>query len=293
MKKLGIFIIRGSGSRKFTAQEKWVNKLNKGLSKRGVDTDLISYKFCDWYWPLEKEQETLIKKMKELEGLNVGPIRKFLLTNISDLINYGGRPNLSVASYEEIHRRVHQDLQLLQEDLVTNAPLIIVASSMGTEIINNHIWDRQKIESLPGVESRAFDQFGLTPFERIETLFGLFTLGHNLPIFASAYPVDELQPIRFPGNAISEELLKRSKWENIFDKNDPFGYPIRFINDFYDHSSVEDIQMNVGGLIYSWNFTSHLRYWQSSKIRKRVEDFIATHWDAILADTERFPPEMT
>lgn len=289
MKILGVFIIRGSGSPGFNSQEDFIEKVKEDLHKRKIDPEWVQFQVANWYGPLEEQQNTLYERVKKVEKLKAKWVRKFLLKNISDLITYGGRPNLSVQMYEAIHRTIFLDIQALQAELVPRAPLIIIASSMGTEIINNHIWDRQKFAVARHSEGQ--DQLGTTDFEKMETLFGLFTLGHNLPLFASAYPVDELRPIRFPGMALQEGLIKGSVWENIYDKNDPFGYPIREINGHYRQSRIRDIEINVGGILSSWNLASHFMYWKSGRVRRRIVDFIEKNWAGIQAQvSDPLPP---
>ena len=85
--------------------------------------------------------------------------RNLIITNIGDLINYGGKPNLPGYAYVETHKLVHLSMLNLKAQLSDNAPLIILASSMGTEIINNYIWDRQKPSQDP-------DPLGGSGFEK-------------------------------------------------------------------------------------------------------------------------------
>lgn len=268
MEKLGILVIRGSGSSGFERQKKFIKKVNKRLTKSGLNTNQIVYEYIDWYEPLQSQQETLLDRMfahKELK-LKSKMLRRFLITNIADLINYGGKPNFSDKVYENTQLMLYNSIIKLQSQVVENAPLIILASSMGTEIMNNYIWDRQ--------QATENDPFGTTAFERFETLAGLFTFGNNIPIFSSSVEIDDLQPIQFPIKNTLSKLKDIAIWKNIYDKNDPLGYPIKFINENYALSNVEDIQVGVGNLISFWNILSHFGYWTSKKIQKRVSNFI-------------------
>ncbi len=280
MKRLGILIIRGSGMSGFDAQEKFLGRLWKCLEKDGVDSSQIAYHFVDWYSVLDTGQVELLRRLEEQEELKVKswPLRRFLITNITDLINYGGRPNQPSDVYDKIHAQVHRDIQTLQGQLLENSPLIILSSSMGTEIINNHIWDRQQWATKnPGTD----DPLGGTPFERMETLLALYAYGNNIPIFATSRPLDSLQPIAFPGSAISPDLQPHSKWENIYDKNDPMGYPIKFLNANYQNAPVVDKQINVGDVLTFWNLASHLKYWNSKRLVRRLNDYIVAIWPKI------------
>ena len=83
-----------------------------------------------------------------------------------------------------------------------------------------------------------------------------------------------MQPIQFPAKNILSTLKNLAVWENYYDKNDPLGYPIKFINEQYAAANVEDIQVGVGNLLSYWNILSHFGYWTSRKIRNRISDFI-------------------
>jgi len=268
MEKLGILVIRGSGGTGFNRQQKFIDKVNKRLSKKGLDINNLAYEYIDWYEPLESQQVLLLDRMFNNPALSLKSkfLRKFLLTNITDLINYGGKTNMPDYAYVETHKKIHNSVISLKEKLPTDAPLVILASSMGTELMNNYIWDRQ--------QAGDDDPFGNTAFERFETLVGYFTMGNNIPIFSSSSKIDNLRPIQFPADGMDEGLKELAVWENYFDKNDPLGYPIKFINSHYEAANVTDIQIGVGNLLSFWNILSHFGYWTSRKLQKRVSGFI-------------------
>ena len=162
MNKLGVLIIRGSGDTGFKRQEKFINKVNRRLTKKGIDISKIVYEYVDWYDPLQSQQDLLLDRMFHQPGLKLKSkiLRKFLLGNISDLINYGGKPNLPTQSYEKTHGLLHVSVKNLQKQVSEDTPLVILASSMGTEIMNNYIWDRQY--------AGKNDPYGKTAFERFE-----------------------------------------------------------------------------------------------------------------------------
>lgn len=278
MKKLALLVSRGSGSPGFESQEKFLDKFYRDLEKNDMPHEVLEVQFINWYDRLEDEQQKLVERIEEKTDVKGLTLRKFLLTNIADLINYRGGHSFESDAYQKTHEAVFNSIQKLQSRVNENTPLCIIASSMGTEIINNHIWDRQQWDiKNPNVT----DPFAFTPFEKMQTLMGLFTLGNNIPIFASAYKVEDLRPISFPGIALSNQHKTHSLWENIYDKHDPMGYPIEFINKHYRHANVEDVQMNVGGLITGWNLASHLRYWNSRKLRRHLARKISGIWKAL------------
>jgi hypothetical protein len=163
----------------------------------------------------------------------------------------------------------------IKDQVAEDAPLIVLASSMGTEIINNYIWDRQNPKEHP-------DPLGGSGFEQFDTLTGLFTFGSNLPIFAASHKIDSLVPIEFPPSNLKTHLHAAAIWENYYDKNDSMGYPIKPLNDLYRDSAVKDIQINTGGPLSFWNLLSHFGYWKSRKLVKRIASYI----EEVLALTE-------
>ena len=196
--------------------------------------------------------------------------RRLIITNIGDLINYGGKPGLPHFGYKKTHELVHQTILNLKEQLYDHAPLLIIATSMGTEIINDYILDRQMAQ-----KEGQNDPLGNSPFERFETLSGLFTLGNNLPIFAASQLLDEIRPIDFPSPHLSPELQRVAVWENYYDKNDAMGYPIKPLNrHFEENPKLIDIQINTGGPFTFWNTFSHFGYWRSRNLVRRVTSFV-------------------
>jgi hypothetical protein len=270
MNKLGVLLIRGSGDSGFKRQEKFIERLNKRLKKKHINPETILYAIVDWYAPLQEQQNKLMDRLFNAANIKVKSrlIRKLLLSNISDLITYGGKPERRGGeAYKETHKLVHKSIMELKNHLPVGAPMIILASSMGTEIINDYIHDRQKAE--------ANDPFAGSPFERFETLVGLFTFGNNIPIFAASFDIDTLMPIQFPMPELADHLKSIAVWENYYDKNDPLGYPIKFINHLYENANVTDIQLGVGNPLSSWNILSHFGFWTSDKVEKRICSFIS------------------
>jgi hypothetical protein len=108
----------------------------------------------------------------------------------------------------------------------------------------------------------------------METLTGIFMFGNMGPVYMSSRNINLTEPFVFPPLKLPERLKKFAYWGNYYDKNDPLGFPLRCINDFFKERVTEDVEINSGGLLLSWNAGSHLGYWKSRKIRKRVASYI-------------------
>ena len=159
-------MIRGSGHSDFTRQELFIRRLNQNLTKSGLDPELLAPATVDWYGPLQEQQELVLLRMKKANiKLRSKLTRRLIITNIGDLINYGGKPGIPHFGYEKTHELVHQAMLNLKKQLPDHAPLLIIATSMGTEIINNYIQDRQTAK-----KEGKVDPLGSSAFERFETL---------------------------------------------------------------------------------------------------------------------------
>lgn len=270
-KKLGVLLIHGSGAAHYQLLDKFIINLKKYVDKASGKAEQVEIVAANWHPAVQTYQENLWARLDVPEhGLKFKGLRKFVLYTISDNVAYSGYPDQYNTAYEAIHRIIHAYVVKLKETLEEHAPLMIIASSLGTVIISNYIWDRQ--------HPKGDDPLGASAFERMETLTGLYTFGNNMPIYLGSYDVDALEAIRFPAPTMPEPLKPLARWENIYSKRDAMGYPIRTINDSYYQSVTADIQMNIGGLLTFWNPASHIRYWSSRKIQKRI----AAHMKEIL-----------
>jgi hypothetical protein len=269
MKKIGVFLIRGAGKSDMHEQRKFVDKLNADLRKSGVDPDQICYEYADWYGPTQDNQEKLLDRFLEKGYTNMGSaLRRFILFLVSDIVAYTGEPNKPGSSYHRTHEELHKSFLRMKDALGEGSPLIIIASSLGTEIISNYIYDRQK--------ATGADPLGGSAFERFETLTGIFMFGNINPVYITAYDIERAEPFRFPPEGLPERLKPMAYWGNYFDRNDPLGFPLKPVNEFYNMRVTEDIETNAGGLLFSWNAGSHLGYWKSRTIRKKIAAYIRT-----------------
>ncbi len=279
-KKLGILLVHGSGATHYKLLDKFTLNLQKRIHQLCGLEKQVKTLAVDWHPAVQTYQENLWTRLDTPEhSLRFKGLRKFVLYTISDNVAYTGYSDENNTAYKAIHGLIHEYVLQLKEDLEDNAPLFIIASSLGTVIASNYIWDRQN--------PKSEDKLGASAFERMETLSGLYTFGNNMPIYLGSYDVDKLEAIRFPAPAMPAYLRPFARWENIYSKRDPMGYPLKTINDTYLQAVTEDLQMNVGGLLTFWNPAAHIRYWSSKKIQKRI----AAHAAAILQNAA--PPAVT
>jgi hypothetical protein len=266
-KKLGIFLIRGGGKEGSEEQEKFVEKLNRLLKEKGIDTSQIHYEYANWYGPTQRRQEELLRRFfNSGQNIKAKGLRRFILFLVSDIVAYIGEPNRTSSAYRDTHAQIHKSVLNLKAALAEGAPLLVIASSLGTEIISNYIYDRQN--------PKGIDTLGSTAFERMEMLTGMFMFGNINSIYLPAYDLDQVKPFQFPPAKLTDKLKQIAYWGNIYDKNDPMGYPLKPVNAAFNAMVTEDIQINSGGWLSSWNAASHLGYWKEKKVLQRIAAYI-------------------
>lgn len=266
-KKIGVLLIRGAGNEGHKSQEKFVNKLDKTLSKKGLDPNNIYYGYADWHGPIQENQEIIMQKVSnDIYNLKTKLLRNFVMYLVSDIVAYTGKPNQKSEMYYRSHQKIHKTVVEIEENTESGAPFVIISSSQGTEVISNYLSD---LETSP-----AKDDFGKTAFQRMETLSGVFMLGANNTIFMAGYDTDTLEPFTFPHPNLPQNLRQKAIWHCLFDKNDPLGFPLRPINNKYKEAITREEQINVGSFWGSWNAASHMGYWKSRKIKNIISDYL-------------------
>lgn len=265
--KIGVLIVRGAGKSKFDAQIKFSEKINKKLSKSGIDTNSIIYEYTDWYAPTQNFQEKLWNRIKQdRKKVAAHWLREFVIYLVSDMVAYTGLPGRKSDTYRNTHELIFQSIENLEAKLPENAPLVIIAASLGTSLISNYIWDRQKLSD--------DDPWINTPFQRFETLTGFFLFGNNMPLFITGYDPDDWKPVKFPSEKLPSSLKTHAKWMNYYDRNDPLGFPMKDVNQLYKDSAMIDEEINVGNILFSWNIGAHLSYWKSRKLAGKVAAYL-------------------
>ena len=151
-----------------------------------------------------------------------------------------------------------------------DAPLVVVAHSLGSVIASDYVWDAQHPET-----GRAQ---GANPFERMETLAGLVTFGSTLPLFTLALPrvVAIAPPRTSPG--LPDAVRAVARWDNYYDPDDVLGWPLQPLSEGY-RLLVEDRAINAGRgvfdlIVRSWNPLSHEIYWRDAEVIKAIAQML-------------------
>lgn len=271
--KLGVLIIHGVGGDREKLLDNMKNMerdLKRKIKACGADPGQIGWQCVEWDHVLKKDEDEVYKRFSRGERLSIwsiwGKLRKFVMGYIADALAYRQVPNCSGQkgnTYDKIHGVVHKAVTRLKADLGDgDKPVIVIAHSLGSVIMSNYIWDRQK--KYPPEEK---DRYGENPFERMETLAGFITFGSPLSLFALAF-----QPrisFEFPPEALPEYLKGKVKWLNFYDSADVLAWPLKELGGSYK-ATVTDRKLHVG-----WTPHCHTSYWTKGNFTGEVAKYIS------------------
>ena len=226
--------------------------------------------------------------MDELKSLDMDymRLRAFIVRSGADVIAYQPIPGNRV-SYDRIHNYVSEHITSLANNAGANAPLCVIAHSLGTVVASNYLWDLQHIERNRDktlVVAQA-EQRVDTPVEKGETLTHFYTLGSPLALWGLRWSESSVPfgvPISFPAPELKQHHPKLSgEWINFYDKDDVAAYPLRPLNALYRKRVQEDRHVEVGNWRTGWNPGSHLGYWRSEKVQRPIAEALAKTWKVI------------
>lgn len=258
-KKVGVLFVHGMGAVTDDYAHDAIHELRERIAGRGLNRDEIAWQSVYWHGLLSANENRLWVDLSAQNDLNWGKLRKFFINAFGTASAYrscGDRPD---SMYQRMHGLVRDSLRELREKLGGHdKPLLVIAHSLGSVVISDYIWDRQ--------HGRDQESFGATPFERMETLSGLVTLGSCLPLFTVAS--DNIAAIEFPPPTLPQAMQSRAKWLNLYDSDDVLGWPLKQLSKSYGAAVTEDIEVSVGNILTSWNPSSHSAYWNDDSVIK-------------------------
>jgi hypothetical protein len=265
-KKVGILFIHGMGSTMDDFAHDTIQEIRNRLSGMGLNRDDVAWESVFWAPVLSPRESQLWVDLSAENDLNWAKLRKFFINGFGNITAYQAVQDRRNDVYGRIHQLVLDALKELRVKLGgADKPLIVVAHSLGSVIMSNYIWDRQK--------GRDPEHFGVTPFERMETLAGMITLGTNIPLFTLG--CDKVSCIDFPPATLPDNLRKKAKWLNFYDSDDVLGWPLKPLSICYADTVHEDIEVSVGNILTAWNPANHAAYWTDDSVIKPTSYLIA------------------
>ena len=232
----------------------------------GAGMRTVAWREIFWQDILQRRQDRYYDRLQH-SGL-VTVLRKFVMTRLSDAASYRLPSNPSDEVYSEIHGRVRSVLEELREDVAGDAPLVLVAHSLGAHILSNFIYDA--IEKPPYING----------FVGFETLSSFITFGTNIPVFLMSIAEDDLCPMA-PKVARDWQAGDPAWWLNHYDLHDPLAYPLEMLGGKYaqlvkDGAMAERIVRSGPQIPVYRLWRSHSGYWRNRTIAQTIADRVQT-----------------
>jgi len=177
------------------------------------------------------------------------------------------------SAYKAVQKRIFDAMGAAYAVLGNKpGPVILIAQSLGCQVISNYIWDAQHHAPYrdvlpPGIWDNAHSTLDPADlkFRKFSSLHVLVTTGCNIPIFVGGLPREQITPIKAPNT--------RFVWGNYYDEDDALGWPLQDLSDDYK-ARAKDIEVNAGGFLTSWNAFSHGQYWGDKDVQKPLANHV-------------------
>lgn len=262
--RVGVLILHGMGDPKPTFAGGLISRVASALGDPARD---VAFQGCHWGPILQAQQDRTWERLSPAR-MSLKPLRRQIVSALGDPASYlsgylpGGRP-----AYLAVHSRVREMLALLESQVGAEAPLVVLAHSLGGLVASNYVWNEQRERGevpvtgpsrTPEEAPAARHAIGRTPFERMETLTTLVTYGCNIPLFLP--PAPPIECIAFPPPSLPPALRAVARWANVYDPDDLLGYPIADVWDEPHGTRIDDVAMEVGFPLLSSTPWSHVLY---------------------------------
>ena len=253
MAKLGILTLHGMGNTEpdYAAELFERISLELGEDLRGsVATQAVFYQDI-----LQHNQSLYFKTVKR--RLRWDDLREFMLYGFSDAASLEARKEGPTSPYFLAQTNILTALRALYNKLEGNdRRLIILAHSLGGQVISNFLWDStrdRKTQNGVWSEDQIFSSPEEEAFCRGKKTVRLLTTGCNIPIFVAGLNRSLIEPI--------PKLSDTFEWHNYYDKDDVLGWPLRDLSDSYAERVTRDHSLNAG-LVTGFTPLSHKNYWR-------------------------------
>jgi hypothetical protein len=276
--KVAVAIIHGIGRQ----VSNFADKMSHLLSERCRDVCGEDIVCRSVYWaPVLQDSENALWERLLLGGqMDFMKLRRLMVDFVADAVAYQVTPGDRFA-YDGIHSVFARTLRGLARDAGPNAPLCIIAHSLGSIIASNFIYDLQTEPIRPILSMAVREEMEDTPLENGETLSMFYTLGSPIALWSLRYR-EFGRPVNIPDpRLVNHYPTLGGEWINFYDEDDVFGFPLKSLNDHYRQSVAADMQVNIGSLLGSWSPASHIGYWDDPDVLRPVADGLIATWRAV------------
>ncbi|HAR64604.1 MAG TPA: hypothetical protein DCR55_00090 [Lentisphaeria bacterium] len=262
MKEVALLTLHGMGEVDAGYYDEFEAAIKRELA---ADWERVAFHSVTYAEVLQGPQRALWDAMRaeSTNDLDATRLRRFLLYFLSDAATLEHSAN---RAEDDRYLLVQQQIQAgLSQALVAlggdeSKPVVIIAHSLGAQVISNYLWDAQ-------MGNHSFDGWedDSKPFLRLRSLKQFTTIGCNIPIFV--------------GGLADRECFKPidgMRWDNYYDPDDVLGWPLRQLGQSYEF--VHDHPVNAGGSLTNWNLWSHGGYWDDRDVicplARRIRELI-------------------
>ncbi|MCD4780295.1 MAG: hypothetical protein K8S27_07090 [Candidatus Omnitrophica bacterium] len=256
MKKMAVLSVHGMGETQRNYWSQFVAHLKKALGPQFWSQ--IHFEPI-YYQHLIQDNEYRVWNAMPRDLLAWKDLRKFLLFGFADAGSLEHKAHQKNSVYVRTQKIIRKSLQKALSKLRNpQSPCVIIAHSLGCQVISNYIWDSNL--AAPGGVWKFFpldeiDETSLN-FLKLKSLRLLFTTGCNIPLFVAGH--NQIVAINKPNDNF--------EWYNFFDRDDVLGWPLKSLSPSYQLIVTEDIEVNSGNLLESWNPKSHTAYWRDAEV---------------------------
>lgn len=270
--QVAVVVVHGIGSQTHGFADPFVARVADRLGEAGHDPAAVAWQPVLWADLLAPRQAAYLEAARATSELDFVGLRRFVVGALGDAAAYR-YVNGPSATYVQVHDRIRRGLRELYVDRLGGepVPLVVVAHSLGSHIASSYVWDTQQARPTGAGP-------GASPFERLDHLAGIVTLGSNIPLFTFAH--DPVVPIDFPGAALAPGVSARATWLNLYDRDDVLGYPLRPTSPGYAAVVDADVEVDAGRWGVSATPFSHDGYWTDGDVTRAVAELLGALLDA-------------
>ncbi|MEF3091680.1 hypothetical protein [Raoultella scottii] len=272
-KKAALITIHGMGKTQEDYPDGFFKVVKKMLGKKydSLHTDRIYYQKI-----LQDNEDAVWKNvMDQVRWLD---LREFVLFGFGDAAGLEAKKEYPNSVYTLAQAEIGKVLLDTYSKIAADAPVFIIAQSLGCHVASCYFWDAQEHQKNKFVSAGIWKSNSdlnlyvnngneLTPAQ-LSFLAGnrfkyFYTTGCNIPIFVAAHATVDILPFK-PNDSFI--------WKNYYDKDDVLGWPLAKLSTEYG-LVVQDYAINAGegpfGWIgRSWNPMSHTQYWEDDDVLK-------------------------
>jgi hypothetical protein len=241
--------------------------LERRLARRmGADWERIYFGSVYYQGVFQENEERVMRAMRRVP-LDSVALRKFVLFGFSDATGLEREAQKANRPYQQVQEIIRRTLKRAHDCTGGPRPVVLIAQSLGCQVMSNYLWDAQKRAPRRGVWRTPRTRRGtpLDSFLRLKHLRYFYTTGCNIPIFLAGFPEQDIVAVKVDRSGYA------FCWKNFYDRDDVLGWPLKPLCASYEAAVHADIEVNAGGsllgdLTHGWNALSHTRYWDDGEV---------------------------